>query len=52
MIQRILRELIGAKGRQERRRITYDDIQAQTGVNKTLLRGWPMAGLEWWDCQW
>ena len=37
MIQCRLRELIGAKGRQERRRITYDDILAQTGVNKNTL---------------
>ena len=37
MIQCRLRELIGAKARQERRRITYDDIQAQTGVNKNTL---------------
>lgn len=37
MIQCRLRELMGAKGRQERRRITYDDILAQTGVNKNTL---------------
>ena len=37
MIQCRLRELIGAKSRQERRRITYDDILAQTGVNKNTL---------------
>ena len=37
MIQCRLRELIGAKGRQEHRRITYDDILAQVGVNKTTL---------------
>lgn len=37
MIQCRLRELIGAKARQERRRITYDDILAQTGVNKNTL---------------
>ncbi len=37
MIQCRLRELIGAKGRQERRRITYDDILARTGVNKNTL---------------
>lgn len=37
MIQCRLRELIGAKARQERRRITYDDVRAQTGVNKNTL---------------
>ena len=37
MIQCRLRELIAAKGRQERRKITYDDILAQTGVNKNTL---------------
>ncbi len=37
MIQCRLRELIGAKGRQERRRVTYDDILARTGVNKNTL---------------
>jgi putative transcriptional regulator len=37
MIQCRLRELMAAKGRHERRRITYDDIQQQTGVNKTTL---------------
>ena len=37
MIQCRLRELIGAKARQERRRIIYDDILAQTGVNKNTL---------------
>ena len=37
MIQCRLRELIGAKGRQEHRRITYDDILTQVGVNKTTL---------------
>ena len=37
MIQCRLRELIGAKARQEHRRITYDDILAQVGVNKTTL---------------
>ncbi|MEE9202920.1 MAG: helix-turn-helix transcriptional regulator [Dehalococcoidia bacterium] len=37
MIQSRLRELIAAKGRRERRRITYDDIRAQTGVNKNTL---------------
>ena len=37
MIQCRLRELIGAKGRQEHRRITYDDILTEAGVNKTTL---------------
>ncbi|MDA1129032.1 MAG: helix-turn-helix transcriptional regulator [Chloroflexi bacterium] len=37
MIQCRLRELIGAKARQERRRITYDDVREQTGVNKNTL---------------
>ncbi len=37
MIQCRLRELIGAKARQERRRITYDDVRGQTGVNKNTL---------------
>ena len=37
MIQCRLRELIGAKGRRERRKITYDDIWKQTGVNKNTL---------------
>ena len=37
MIQCRLRELIGAKARQEHRRITYDDILAQSGVNKNTL---------------
>jgi len=37
MIQCILRELISTKARQERRLITYDDIQAQTSVNKNTL---------------
>ena len=37
MIQCRLRELIGAKARQEHRRITYDDILNQVGVNKTTL---------------
>ena len=37
MIQCRLRELMGAKGRRERRRITYDDILAQTGVSKNTL---------------
>ncbi len=37
MIQCRLRELIAVKGRRERRTITYDDILAQTGVNKNTL---------------
>ena len=37
MIQTRLRELIGKKSRQERRRITYDDILANTGINKRSL---------------
>ena len=37
MIQCRLRELMGAKGRRERRRITYEDIQAQMGINKNTL---------------
>ena len=37
MIQCRLRELMGEKSRRERRRITYGDIQAQTGVNKNTL---------------
>ncbi len=37
MIQCRLRELIGGKSRQERRRITYDDVREQTGVNKNTL---------------
>ena len=37
MIQCRLRELMAVKGRRERRRITYDDILAQTGVNKNTL---------------
>ena len=37
MIQCRLRELMGAKARRERRRITYDDILTQTGVNKNTL---------------
>ena len=37
MIQYRLRELMGAKGRRERRRITYGDIQAQSGINKNTL---------------
>jgi len=37
MIQCRLRELMAAKSRRERRRITYDDIRAQTGMSKTTL---------------
>ena len=37
MIQWRLRELLAAKGRRERRRITYDDVLQQTGVSKTSL---------------
>ena len=37
MIQCRLRELIAEKGRRERRKITYDHILAQTGVNKNTL---------------
>ncbi len=37
MIQCRMRELIGLKGRTERRRITYEDIQAGSGVNKNTI---------------
>ena len=37
MIQCRLRELIAVKGRQERRKITYDHILAETGISKTTL---------------
>ena len=37
MIQFRLRELMAAKGREERRRITYDDVLAETGLSKTTL---------------
>lgn len=37
MIQCRLRELIAIKSRQERRRITYEDIQAESGVNKNSI---------------
>ena len=37
MMQCRLRELMGARGRLLRRRITYEDIQAATGVNKNTL---------------
>ena len=37
MIQCRLRELMAAKGRAERRKITYDDIWTQTGVSRNSL---------------
>jgi putative transcriptional regulator len=37
MIQCRLRELMAAKGRRERRRIRYEDIRAETGINKNTL---------------
>ena len=37
MIQIRLRELMAAKGRRERRKITYDDILEQTGISKNTL---------------
>ena len=37
MIQCRLRELMAAKGRNERRRITYDIILADTGIAKSTL---------------
>src|SRR5215213_7875907 len=37
MIQCRLRELVAAKSRRERRRITYETIGAETGVNKNTL---------------
>ena len=37
MIQCRLRELMAIKGRGEWRKITYDDILAQTGIAKTSL---------------
>ena len=37
MIQCRLRELMAAKARQEHRRVTYDDIWAQTGVSKNTM---------------
>ena len=37
MIQCRLRELMAAKGRLERRRITYDDIFEGTGISKGSL---------------
>ena len=37
MIQGRLRELMAIKGRNERRRITYDAILADTGIAKSTL---------------
>ena len=37
MIECHLRELIAAKSRRERRRITYEVISSETGVNKNTL---------------
>ena len=37
MIQCRLRELMASKGRQERRRVTYGDILARTGVSQSAL---------------
>ncbi len=37
MIQSRLRELMAAKGRQQRRRITYVDIRTETAINKNTL---------------
>ncbi len=37
MIQCRLRELMAAKGRQERRRITYEDIWTTTGIAQNTL---------------
>ena len=37
MIQCRLRELMAAKGRQEGRRIAYDDILSTTGISKSTL---------------
>ena len=37
MIQSRLRELMATKGRLERQRITYGEIQHETGVNKNTL---------------
>ncbi len=37
MIQCRLRELIAAKSRLERYRVTYNDIVDQTGISKTTL---------------
>ena len=37
MIQCRMRELIALKGRRERRKITYEDIQTESGVNKNSI---------------
>lgn len=37
MIQCRLRELMGSKGRRDRRRITYDDIREATGISRNTL---------------
>jgi len=37
MIQCRMRELIALKARRERRRITYEDVQAGSGVNKNSI---------------
>ena len=37
MIQCRMRELIGLKARVEHRRITYEDIQSGSGVNKNTI---------------
>lgn len=37
MIQGRLRELMAVKGQRERRKITYDNILAETGVSKNTL---------------
>ena len=37
MIQCRLREMMATKGRRERRRITYRDIGAETGIDKNVL---------------
>ena len=37
MIQLRLRELMAAKSRRDRRKITYDDILTQTGISKNTL---------------
>jgi len=37
MIQCRLRELIAAKGRRERRKITYEHVRKQTGINKNTM---------------
>ena len=37
MMQSRLRELMASKSRRDRRRITYDDIFAETGISKNTL---------------